>query len=111
MKLFYDLLLGALLLLAGSPLAAQTLSVDLTDASGFTGQAACMDLIGENFDNIAGMQFALSYDTTELRYLSGSGHPGRGQRPIRRACPLPRYHPRRLEPLCRNRLYQRPGAI
>ena len=72
MKVFYDLLLGALLLLVGSPLTAQTLSIDLTDASGFPGQVACVDIIGENFDDLLGIQFGLSYDTDALRFISGT---------------------------------------
>ena len=76
MKVFYTLLLSGLLSLLATGLFGQTLGVTLTDAEGDVGETICLDVIGENFDSLAGFQFSLNYDPAMLRFVGGTGMVG-----------------------------------
>ena len=70
MKLIYNLLLSSALLLAGSVLSAQDLGITLSDETASEGQVVCVDMIGENFSDLSGLQFTISYDPAALRFSS-----------------------------------------
>ncbi|TXF89451.1 hypothetical protein FUA23_10825, partial [Neolewinella aurantiaca] len=74
MRNFYTLLLSGLLLCLTAGLNGQTLGISLSDVDGEVGETVCLDLIGENFVGISGMQFSITYDTLVLEYVSATGN-------------------------------------
>ncbi|MBC6995599.1 cohesin domain-containing protein [Neolewinella lacunae] len=76
MKLFYYLLLGGLLSCFATSLSAQPLGLIVSDDDGAVGEQVCVNLIGTNFNNIAGIQFTVSFDPAVLAFVSGTGNIG-----------------------------------
>jgi len=75
MKNFYTLLLSGLLLCLSCGISAQDeLTIGLSDVSGNVGETVCIDLVGENFVAISGMQFSITFDTMVLELVSATGN-------------------------------------
>jgi hypothetical protein len=75
MKKIYALLLSALFLcLAGGLSAQDDLTIGLTSANGAVGGTVCVNLVGENFAGISGMQFSIIFDATTLQFVSAMGN-------------------------------------
>jgi hypothetical protein len=75
MKKIYALLLSALFLcLAGGLSAQDDLTIGLTSANGAVGETVCINLVGENFVGISGMQFSIIFDATTLQFVSAMGN-------------------------------------
>jgi hypothetical protein len=72
MRNFYTLLLGGLLFCLVNSLNGQNISVGLTNVDGEVGETVCVDIVGANFVGITGMQFSITFDTLNVRYVSGS---------------------------------------
>ncbi|MEO0732138.1 MAG: cohesin domain-containing protein, partial [Bacteroidota bacterium] len=74
MKIFYQLLLSGLFVGLASVLTAQPLTVTVADANGAVGTEVCVDVMGQNFVSISGMQFTIAYDPAVLTFVSASGN-------------------------------------
>lgn len=72
MRNFYTLLLGGLLFCLANSLSGQNISIGLTDVDGEVGETVCIDIVGANFDRITALQFSITFDTLNVRYVSGS---------------------------------------
>ncbi|WP_026231607.1 cohesin domain-containing protein [Neolewinella persica] len=72
MRNFYTLLLGGLLFCLANSLNGQNISIGLTNVDGNVGETVCVDIVGANFVGITGMQFSVTFDTLNIRYVSGS---------------------------------------
>ncbi|MFK8162357.1 MAG: cohesin domain-containing protein [Lewinella sp.] len=72
MRNFYTLLLGGLLFCLTYSLNGQNISIGLTSVDGNVGETVCVDIVGANFVGITGMQFSITFDTLNVRYVSGS---------------------------------------
>ncbi|PHI18809.1 hypothetical protein CEQ90_16270 [Lewinellaceae bacterium SD302] len=79
MKGFYSLLVGALLLFSTALTAQTPLSVSLESASASVGQQVCLDVTGDDFDDVGGFQFSINYDPVVLEWISGMGQTLVGQ--------------------------------
>ncbi|MEM7573609.1 MAG: cohesin domain-containing protein [Bacteroidota bacterium] len=69
----YSLLAGILCLFSFTQLFSQVpiLTIESEDAA--TGTELCLDITGDNFDNIFGFQFSVNYDASVLEYGSRTG--------------------------------------
>lgn len=72
MKPIFNTLVGLLVLFSASMLNAQTLTISFNPAapSGTVGSNITVDVIANEFDGIAGMQFPILYDKTKLEFQS-----------------------------------------
>ncbi len=63
-------LLVAGLLLSSAHLTAQSVTFTVGNATGSQGQQVCLPIRVSNFNQVAGLQFSLSYDPSVLQYVS-----------------------------------------
>ena len=73
MRNFYTLFLTGLLFCMAGNLSGQMFTVGLTSTEGNVGEEVCIDLVGENFVDLVGLQFTMIFDTSALEFVSATG--------------------------------------